>query len=184
MKLYNKTRIPDDVIAPALLEAGRAAHARTTNVVVIVNPGRTWHSRVHGMAHRSSAVARWLVSSRRHTKTSGRTELVKGWVDTDGGYFSIVLPVASLPRDMRRTAHDPLIRAESFYAIAAHEWAHIRQYQQGVRFDRAQHNRRHDNRPWERAANRVMKAASSKLTSPRQDAIIALAIALDEKEAK
>ena len=39
MKLINNTRIPDDVLRPVLVAAGRSVRARTSKVVVQVNPG-------------------------------------------------------------------------------------------------------------------------------------------------
>ena len=185
VKLYNKTTIPDSILKLLLIEAGKIAQARTSNVVVIVNPARHWHSCSRGMAHKCFAVARWALETRHYTKSSKRTKLVDGYVSTDGGYFTITLPLvynsAINVTPKCCSQHEPLNRAGRFFEVAVHEWSHIRQYQTGYHFDRSLRAKRHDNRPWEREANKSMNKALDSLPDARQGAILALGLELERR---
>lgn len=171
MKLYNKTRIPDAVIEPLLVEAGRVAHARTTGVIVIVNPNRSRYTGCKGLAHRAFRVYQWVLSSRQRNKDGNYKERL---VSTDGGYFSITLPIKW---------DDSLAAAQEFFRVAVHEWTHIKQYQTGYRFDRTERKKRHDNRPWEKEANKAMNSSTDRLHIRRQDAILNLALEIEKRKA-
>lgn len=116
MKLYNNSRIPDSVLEAVLYKAGKAVGARTTNVVVQVNTSRTCSCK--GQAWHYGWVRNWKGMPK------GRQ------INTDGGMFQITLPI---PRPW--FSNDLLKRnclkfAESFFKVARHEWAHVKDYQQ------------------------------------------------------
>lgn len=156
MKLINRTRVPDELLEPLLILAGRRVGARTRGVVVQVNPGRF----AKGMAYECIRV-RWTPRSRR-------------WLDTDGGAFKVTLP----------SCGSALWRAMEFADVAAHEWCHIREYQQGgsSRFPfsrKAASGRRpaHRFRPEEvRVRERLLETAEDRRCD---DATLALGLWLD-----
>lgn len=165
MKLINRSAAPDELLEAVLASAGRRVGARTTGVVVKVNPGKgggTWSS---GTAYECLAV-RWKRPSLR-------------WIKTDGGAFRIVLPNG-----------DPLASARSFYETAAHEWCHIREYQQGGRW-KFPHSRKgpggrrptHRHRPEERRVAERLRETENEGRDENRDAgpILALALWLEAK---
>ncbi len=175
MKLLNNTKIPDDLLEAVLLRAGRSVRARTSNVVVQVNPAyRCLASR--GMTHGCFRV-RWQRGSRR-------------WMITDGGAFRISLVVPSLHSEWRIKRYDPLTAAESFFRVARHEWGHIHDYQAKefwrVSFSREQGGRRppHDARPEEIRTENYANEADEKDRGAQwaQEEILALAVALEERK--
>lgn len=174
MKLYNKTKIDDAILAEVLTAAGRSVGARTTGVVVKVTQGRSfWQSR--GLAYRCAWVYQSFLATRARTKTSGRTELKRGAVDTDDGMFTLTVPYTA------DNPSDALTRAETIYSVAAHEWRHIEQYQAKAfdfhdRHERAKH---HDNRAWERDSIKAASRATKHPSDKSQDAILALAVHLE-----
>lgn len=173
MKLYNKTKCPTEFLEPLLVAAGRAVGAKTTNTVVKVTSGRT--GRVKGEAINWNTVSKW--------------HLVKGWtwahhsknnsISCDG-YFSIVLPMALHP------CYDPVKVAESFFKVAMHEWAHIKDYQSGGRWSlpwsragAGGRRPRHDSRPEElRAINAVDDAVDGGAVTRHQGKILLLAFCI------
>jgi hypothetical protein len=179
MKLYNKTRIPDTVLAPVLIDAGRAVGARTAGVIVKVTQGQSYWS-CSGTASRCDWVKRWFLATRAYKKdpTSRTKLLIKGIVDTDCGMINLTMP------RVRDNPHDPLERAESIYNMAAHEWGHIKQYQERrlitAMHDATLRRRRHDNRPWEKDAIKAASKAQRKATGKKADHILALALVLEE----
>ena len=116
VKLYNKTKLPDAVLEPLLIAAGRCVGAKTTGVVVKVTQGR--NAGVSGEAQHANFVNTW------HLKK------VKNWkherVTTDSGWFRITLPWS-------RPGWDSLAVAECFFKVAMHEWKHVADYQAGGR---------------------------------------------------
>lgn len=175
MKLYNKTRIPDAVLVPVLIDAGRAVGARTAGVIVKVTQGQLlWRCR--GTASRCDWVKRWFLAGRRYKKD--KCHLLQGNVDTDGGMIDLTVP------RVRDNPHDPLERAESIYRVAAHEWGHLKQYQEHrlitAMHDTTLRRKRHDNRPWEKDANKAASNAQKKATGKKADHILALALVLEE----
>lgn len=141
MKLLNRTRLSDQILRRLLVKAARSVGARSSHVVVQVNPAR----QASGGARRCAAI-----------RLGGR------WYDTDGGWFKIALPtrdLAAVPDPeawLRRVAND-------FLQVAQHEWGHIRDFQDPnqdiLPFSRRGRNGRrprHDGRPEEiRAENYV-----------------------------
>ena len=146
MKLYNKTELPDAVLEPLLVAAGRCVGARTSGVVVKVTQGR--NAGVSGMAHSATFVNSW------HLKRVSKWKSER--VSTDGGWFRITKPWS-------RPGWDSLTVAQSFFAVAMHEWVHIRDYQNDghwtmpwARAGSSGRRARHDSRPKEpRAINGV-----------------------------
>ena len=168
MKLYNKTSIPDAILSALLIKAGRSVGAATSNVVVDVGRGlNMWSS---GEAHECCATWR-----------NGR------YVDTDGGWFKIILPLGGTTRP----DYDPLEVAQSFLRVARHEWGHIRDFQHGGRrvmeFARAGRSGRraaHDSRPEEIRANDYVWDSDQRLSiSHFDDVLLALALAIEEAAA-
>ena len=179
MKLYNRTKVPDAVLGPLLIAAGRAVGARTAGVVVKVAGGR----HLSGTAYECD----WL----RFGNRAGYDYRKGHKVNTDGGYiqFTIAMPGrAPTWYDASTVAKmianfDPLERAAATYALALHEWAHINDFQQGTVHESA--NRLpHDDRPIEIAAYRQVRDAEDRQRvgrlASRDDLILALAVWFDE----
>lgn len=167
MKLYNKSRLSDELLEPLLIAAGRAVGARTAGVVVKVTQGK--HRGVSGEANHASFLYAWHLY-----RGGGRRRVM-----TDGGWFRIVMPESG-------AGWDSLALAEDFFKVAMHEWKHVADYQDGGRWrlpwaSRGSNGRRplHDRRPEElRAINAVDEAVDKGAVRKNQDAIIALAIAM------
>lgn len=187
MKLYNKTRCPNALVESILLRAGKACgKVRTTGVIVIVTRATT--GRVRGLAHEASGVYEFAL---RRFKQRHKAKITRGrCINTDGGYFSISLPLLS-PNARTHWVTDALHRAEQFFCVAVHEWGHIRDYQAGGSWKlpwavtRQGHRREnHDDRPEERRANRYAREAESRIKSGTvqspDDAILDLALWLEE----
>ena len=170
MKLYNKTKCPDDILRPLLLRAGKSIGAQTTGVVVKVTQGRSPCTR--GMAYRACVVYSWHLHGSRK---KGHTPLGQQ-IPTNGGFIQISLPGP-------HPAYDKIVLAQRFYTIMQHEWAHIKQYQSSQRYatPRTVGGRRiaHDLRPAEKDAYKEVMFAK-KLDN--DDLILALALYLEEKE--
>ena len=162
MKLYNRTKVPDKVLQEVLQHAARLVGARSKSVVVMVRSSR-W---CHGMAWRGMPYE-WFLRGERWHKEHGRGELI----DTDCGWFEIWLP--------KDFYSDPLVLAESFFKVAAHEWRHIRDYQKGGVFTR---KRRWASRPQEKRAIRSASRAMADMSKRRgaADAIIDLGIEIEK----
>lgn len=148
MKLLNRTRISDRVLHQILVKAARSVGARSSRVVVQVNPAH----QASGRAQRCAAI-----------RLGGR------WYDTDGGWFKIALPAADLSG-----SPDPVttirLLADEFVQVAQHEWGHIRDFQnphqETLTFSQRGRNGRrprHDSRPEEiRAENYVYDSQQTK----------------------
>ena len=160
MKLYNRTRISDDILSALLVKAGKSVGANTSGVVVKVNTG---HHYVNGTAWQDDRV---YVGSR--------------WINTDRGHFRISLP-------MPDRIHDAIDRARDFLYVARHEWGHIRDYQAGGRrtmefSHRSSGGRRpsHDSRPEEiRAENYIYDSDKRLPIGSFDDVVLDLAVALE-----
>lgn len=188
MKLYNKTKYPDALLENLLVEAGKAVGARTSNVIFVVTNSKPGYNHTKGIAQRADCVRRFALSTRAYTKTSNRTELVKGYVDTDGGWVRLTIPYPFIPKWIKESdiypawskAHcfDGLSIAESIFRVATHEWQHIRQYQERkFNFrDSRERAKRHDNRIWERDAIKAASKASGKPHNKSQEAMLALSL--------
>lgn len=131
MKWYNKTKCPDSILKPLLVAAGKSVGARTSKVVVKVTQGMRYYSR--GKAYRLNVVYGWHLRGRR--KPSAVDRGAKGrCVETDGGYIQITLPKRRPPL-LPRECLDVIELAQEFYKMAQHEWAHVRDFQSGTRFN-------------------------------------------------
>jgi hypothetical protein len=159
MKLYNRTKLPDELLAPLLVAAGRSVGARTEHVSVTVN--RALHT-VRGTAHECSQL-----------------QVGQRWVKTDGGYFRISLPF--------HPSGDALRTVQVFLWVARHEWGHIRDYQAGGRgrleWSKRTNGRRpvHESRPEEIRANNYIYDSDAKLAPGYWDGwVLALALAYEQ----
>ncbi len=190
MKLYNKTKYPDDLLESLLVEAGKAVGARTTNVIVIATSAKAGYHHCYGTAHRCDFVKRFALDTRAYKKDTH--ELKMGMVETDGGYFKIVMPYPFLPDWVKqsesykqgRISHDGLNFAELIFSVASHEWRHIKQYQDRLfnfrdKVERAKH---HDNRAWEKDAIKAASKVSDKPRSTSQDAILNLGLWIEDNK--
>ncbi len=128
MKLYNRSLIPDDVLYPVLVKAGRLAGARTEGVVMRVNGNwRNWVT--HGEVYRGYSVNKnWL-----HGKGASRNKV---WIKTDGGRVELWLGLRQGLSDLHNnpTTYNPLDGAarrlaNRFFSSAIHEWKHIADFQ-------------------------------------------------------
>jgi hypothetical protein len=129
MKLYNKTKCPDEIIRPLLLAAGKSIGARTTNVVVKVTQGRSLSSK--GCVRNAPLVYSWHLKNlkcRRKPTNSNLGQLIQ----TDGGWIEITLPKLKRPDIMKCFTADAITLAERFYKTAQHEWAHIKDNQKHI----------------------------------------------------
>lgn len=192
MKLYNKTKYPDDLLEQLLVSAGKAVNARTTNVIVIATSSKPGYNHCKGVATRCDYVRRFALSTRAYKKNSG--ELKKGYVETDGGYFRLTVPYPFIPDWIKNSdiyprwkeAHqfDGLNIAELIFSVASHEWQHIKQYQSGkFNFrDKTERAKHHDNRIWEKDAIKASNKAKDKPKTQTQDAILALSLWIEGKQ--
>ena len=172
MKLYNRTRCPDEVLAPLLTAAGRAVGTRTGKVIVKVTQGS--RGGCQGETNSCAWVREFALATRKYTKDG---KLKRRLVATDGGWIRMTLPGP-------HPAYDPLDQAERFYRLAVHEWAHVKDYQDGgKRF--GDYNKRWANRPHEMRANRMcaeaMEREEAGQIKGRDEEILALAIWLEER---
>lgn len=120
MKLYNKTKCPDEILRPLLVAAGKSVGARTSKVIVKVTQAQRHHSR--GKAYKIPLVYSWHLRRLKNRKNEGRL------IWTDGGYFEISLPAKGT--EERLNLYGGAYRvAGRFYELAQHEWAHIKDYQ-------------------------------------------------------
>ena len=186
MKLYNKTKYPNELLEQLLVEAGKAVNARTSSVIVIATSAKPGYNHCYGTAHRADYVRRFALDKRQYKK--GSYELKKGEVETDGGYFNITLPYPFVPdwikqsdlypRWMEAHSFDGLSIAELIFSTASHEWQHIKQYQERkFNFrDKRERAKRHDNRAWERDAIKASSKAKAKPKDKAQGAMLSLAL--------
>ena len=169
MKLLNRTKVPDDLLTKILVSAGKAVGARTSGVVVQVNPSR--NGAIRGVA-RECIWVRW-----------GNIKNKRRKMNTDEGAFKITLPV------WVHSSDNILSRIQSWFQVAMHEWGHIRDYQHGgrSRLDFSDNRRgskrrpKHDERPEEIRANEYQEEASANGVEEKcADQILDLAIAVEE----
>lgn len=117
MKLYNRTKVPDCLLARLLRLAGRKVKARTAGVVVKVTQGRRDGKR-GGFASSGNWVSRGRLTSCR---TAGES---RQRIKTDRGWIALTL--GKLYPGRLSANRSTVV---GFYELAAHEWAHIRDYQ-------------------------------------------------------
>jgi hypothetical protein len=190
MKLYNKTKYPNELLEPLLKEAGKAVGARTTNVIVKVTQGRYRYCR--GMAHKCGWVKKWFLDTRAHRK--GGVYLKEGMVGTDGGYFTLTMPNPFIPDWVKNSEHfkawseahnhDGLTISELIYSVASHEWQHINQYQENKFsfYDKGERAKHHDNRVWEKDAIKASNKATAKPKDKAQESILNMALWIENNK--
>lgn len=170
MKLYNRTKIPDELLYPLLVAAGRSVGARTAKVVVKIT-GTRFSSACRGKASNYTSVRRgFLTGCSRH----------KQRISCDG-FFRLVIPTKPIWSD-----NDALQIAQRVYEIAQHEFGHVRDYQSTLPDLAWSHQRSYRRRPrWadrpeEKRAMKYVQAASEKTTNgqlcSRDDLILNLAL--------
>ena len=161
MRLLNRTKAPDEALAGILRAAAREAGAKTTRLVVQVNPSRYCQ---RGTAY-NAAWVRWPGRSRKNIRRVSCSAAVR---------LSLIYPIRG----------DALLLAESFYRLCVHEMVHVHDYQRGgMTFSHAGPSGRrppHDSRPEERRARGAAKNAS---LVGAADAVLALALWLDSRAA-
>ncbi len=159
---------------PVLQIAKRAAKCRGNIIVKVTKGGRYTTSK----AIMCSWVAKFFLSKRSYTKSSDKTKLKKGRVYTDGGCV-IMSP---------RSKSDPLEFALSIFETAIHEFAHIRDRQDGKSF--TDYNKMWKNRPHERRAVAATQDALNEIEKQKirkekkDEAILNLAVALEAMKKK
>jgi hypothetical protein len=157
MKLINHTKISEDILERALLDAARSLRKRvnTSQVVVYVGLTRSWHSR--GIAYSASKVL-W---DKKWRKVNGAFRI---WLNPD--------------------KNKALVRAEDFFSTAQHEWGHISDYQSKklLEWSQRKNGRRplHDYRPEEKRADEYVKTARPK--DQYADTILNLAIEIETQK--
>lgn len=192
MKLYNKTRYPNELLEQLLVEAGKSVGARTSKVIVIVTSAKPGYNHSYGTAHRCDYVKRFALDKRQYQKDG--IHLKRGMVETDGGYFTLTVPYPFVPKWIKESdiypawseAHsfDGLSIAESIFKTASHEWRHIRQYQErSFNFrDQRERAKHHDNRSWERDAIKASSKAKDKPKNKAQEAMLSLALWIEDNK--
>jgi len=185
MKLFNHTKIPDQLLENLLYESAKAVGSiRTAKVAIKVteNLGNCF-------AHRGFVYASYMKGERRKNGKWRSRRLI----DSDGGWLELNLGAWMNKREwiewikneqgeyfLSKTSLDPMEASENVYKLMAHEWRHIRDFQKGEKF--GNYNKRHNDRPHERRANNSMEKAV-RMIDKRQgcaDAILALAIHLEQ----
>lgn len=177
MRLFNHTKTNSDLLKKVILEAaksiGIAPKTRYVPVKVIITS--SW--RVKGIAYKGREVTLAFMNGRNRRNRDYCTEaytMIKA-----NGFMVLSLPLL-------RHYGDALELAEIIFAVAAHEWRHIRDCQQGCRFD--SHKVLYWDRCQEIRAKRSEKLAGINLHKSvnAQEAVLNLAINLEEvtKEVK
>lgn len=178
MKIYNKTKYPDSLLEKLLIQAGKSIGARTSNVVVIVNSTKPGYNRCYGTAYKCNYV-----------------NLKDNLIETDNGYFKITIPYPFVPTwvDLkiqstwiRSRKFDGLTIAYSILTTAAHEWQHIKQYQEN-KFDfknKKERNKNHDNRIWEKDAIKASSKVNKNPNNRIQESVLDLALWIEENKKK
>ena len=115
IKLYNRTRLPDDALKSLLVEAARLAGARG-GIVVKVTATRRRRS-ASGLAYRACSV------SQQYLMGCGRR-----WIKTNDGYIVLRVPIRAWDREMSQSV------ARRVFQLAIHEFVHVRDYQHGEDF--------------------------------------------------
>ena len=118
VKLYNQTRLPDDLLRRLLARTARRIGARS-GIIVKVTRAR---SHITGEVKGASAVREWWVRRRNKDGT-----LKERLLETDCASMRLALV------DYAGCDAHALQRAGVIIDIMLHEWAHVRDEQQGER---------------------------------------------------
>jgi len=138
MKLFNQTKISDEVLHPIIVRAGQAMKARTKKVVVIVRQGRYWCT--HGEVNPAIWVYREHCQG-KHWRKLPSEKLHKEC--TDGGYMILRLPNRCNFKD------DYISLAQDFYKTTLHEWKHV----EDLQYNKNQRINGKEKRPWKHYEN-------------------------------
>ena len=153
MKLYNRTKVEDTLMALIMKTAAKAAKVRRTGQVLVqINNGQ------RGLSGEASGTVRWVKIG-----GYGREIKCQGWL-------RVVFPL----RGFNHPSFDKLQLAEKFWAVCVHEWAHIADSQNGLRF--GSYNKRWAERPHEARACYAAKYASANRSTEAEQAILDLAL--------
>jgi len=164
LKLYNQTRLPDELLRRLLVRTARRVGARS-GIVVKVTRAR---EQLTGEVWNATGIAEWWC------KRGGS----KRYIRTDGAYMRIAL------LDWRGCDQHALSTAHETIALMLHEWSHVADAQVGGR----EHSRRGPNgrkpawadRPEEVRAQFATKHAAEKPSKADDDLELELAQALRE----
>jgi len=122
MKLYNHTRFSDRVLRDMLEHASKAiGGVRTDDVVIKVSAGRSYS--ISGKVFRSNQVSNFWTEGARKFKSKN---IPFDFIETDKAYMQLIIPYRKW---------DVAGFVKSVFKIMAHEWKHIKDAQEGARFD-------------------------------------------------
>lgn len=173
VKLYNRTRLPNELLSRLMSRAAQRVGARS-GVVVIVNRKRGYSTHCSGHAHECFAM--WESGLRRIKRGRGRL------IGTDGGTVTVSIP------DCARTDKEALHSAHDIVSVALHEFSHIRDFQEHAsdrHSKRGANGRRPawEDRPEEQRAQYREVDARSRQTNRDDDLELELAEALRANKA-
>ncbi len=130
MKLYNKTKCPVGILKPLLIAAGKSIGVRMANVVVKVTQGRGLG--IRGNAMHGNFVYAWHLRNLKCRKNPNCNNLGR-MIETDGGWIELIMPRLYSVKEMECWPEtDAVNLAKTFYKVAQHEWAHIKDNQLSV----------------------------------------------------
>lgn len=175
VKLYNVGPLPDNVLYPVLALAKRLVGCKGDVIAKVTRGGY----RSRSVALRACGVRKFALGTRYEKQGSMKL------VPTDGGWV-ILRPYTEFPitrhtaRGVESTFNKDGIRiAEYLFSTACHEFAHVKEFQEGATFGK--YNLRWKNRPHEVRAVFMQKEAVKKaLTRPEyHQAIFDLAVEIE-----
>ena len=168
MKVFNHTKIPDELLKPILYRSAKAVGSIRTQKVVIKITTSQYSYSGHVKPCRIMAYRLWYLEGRYSDKPSKQIML-----RSDGGYMFLRIPV-------NRFTQDPIAFAENVFNLASHEWQHIKDLQKNNRF--GEYNRNWRNRPHERRAITAAKRADRVKDKNEfiQDSILNLALFMED----
>lgn len=168
MKLYNHTKLDSEICERVILEASKAIGAvpRTKHIPIKVVTCKGWS--IKGTAYKGQKVSLAFMTRRQGRRIN--YDECRQMIEADG------IMVLRIPIFKGRAF---LQTAEDVFAIVAHEWRHIRDYQKGLKFD--SHSVLYYNRCQEKRARRSEKLAEQNLHKMKeaQEAVLDLAINLE-----
>ena len=122
MQLFNKTKCPNSILKPLLAIAAESIGVKTAGVVVKVTQG-------HGNAISGRAMD-WCIVYLDHLQRKRRKKFVWNRAAIRvKGYIELVLPK---PRRLELYSLTYEGLAHKFYAVAQHEWAHIKDFRNKI----------------------------------------------------
>jgi len=137
VKLYNKTKLPEEPLKSLLREAKKLARA-TGGVVTKITNGSQRSNTSSGVAQRMNLVYDWHLRNKSKNKDGKRK---KNLIRTRGGMITVAPPVSYFRRMKKRIEQRPdwytpeeILKQARFAALCTfrtmiHEYAHIWQFQ-------------------------------------------------------